>query len=201
MKLNKKIASEIVAVFLAGTGMADGKGAPEVKITINDIKVEDTVYTPYYLVQTEQDHQQGSAQKWIRIGVYFTTKGGWIDELDVTQLALLDCDDEGGCLALSESVHYINIEPGDHVVQVYLHPSYVKRYEVDAFKLDSAAVLKIDGKIVAEKETNRRLEKGWSKGAEALNAKGYLLNHSETPFWFINYDFKEIIKSREFPLD
>jgi hypothetical protein len=190
----------MIALFLAGTVMAESKGEPEVKITINDIKVEDTVYTPYYLVQTEQDHQQGAAQKWIRIGVYFTTKGGWIDELDVTQLALLDCDDEeGGCLALSETVHYINIEPGDHVIQVYLHPSYVKRYEVDAFKLDSAVVMKIDGKMVAEKETNRRLEKGWSKGAEALNAKGYLLNHAETPFWFINYDFKEIIKTRDLP--
>ena len=52
--------------------------AQEVKIKIDSISVEDTVYTPYYEVVTEQDHQQGSSERWIRLGVYFTTEGGWM---------------------------------------------------------------------------------------------------------------------------
>lgn len=174
--------------------------ATEVKVEINEIKIEGTVYTPYYEVNTEQDHEQGAGRKWIRLGVYFTTEGGWIDELDVTQMALLDCGSKS-CLALAETVNYINIEPGDHVVYVYLHPSYVKRYDIDDFDLDAAAMLKIDGRTVAEMETTRRFEKGWSKGNIAAGARGYLLNHAETPFWFINYDFKEIIKRQDSPVE
>ena len=197
MKRSIRIAAGLGAWVMAGLVTAQ---AAEIKVEITDIKIEDTVYTPYYEVETEQDHQQGAGKKWIRLGVYFTTKGGWIDELDVTQTALLDCGSKS-CLSLTETVHYINIEPGDHVVYAYLHPSYVERYEIDAFDLDSAAVIKIDGKTVAEKETRRRFKEGWSKGELAANAKGYLLNHAETPFWFINYDFMEVIKREDAPTE
>lgn len=194
-----KIIAALIGAGLVGFSVSSAVADEEVKIKINDIKVEDTVYTPYYEIQTEQDHKQGAAQKWIRLGVYFTTEGGWIDEIDVTQMARLDCGSKS-CLSLAETVHYINIEPGDHVVYVYLHPSYVKRYDIDAFDLDAAAVIKIDGKQVAEMETSRRFEAGWSEGGVAAG-KGYLLNHAETPFWFIDYDFKEIIKRKDVPAE
>ncbi|MDF7801414.1 hypothetical protein P4C99_18195 [Pontiellaceae bacterium B1224] len=201
MKLYKKIKIAIfMAAGLIGFAVSSVIADQDVKITIKEVKAEDTVYTPYYEIQTEQDHKQGAAQKWIRLGVYFTTEGGWIDEIDVTQMAMLDCDSKS-CLALAETVHYINIEPGDHVVYVYLHPSYVKRYQIDAFDLDSAAVIHIDGKQVAAMETSRRFEEGWSKGGMPSTAKSYLLNHAETPFWFINYDFKEIIKRTNLPVE
>lgn len=197
MKKRIGITAGLSALALAGlTSVA----IAEVKVEINEIKIEDTVYTPFYEVTTELDHEQGAAQKWVRLGVYFTTEGGWIDELDVTQMALLDCGDKS-CLALTETVNYINIEPGDHVVYVYLHPSYVKRYEIDDFDLDSAAIIKVEGKTVAEKETTRHFKAGWSKGNIAAGAKGYLLNHAETPFWFINYDFREIIKRQDSPTE
>ncbi len=197
MKKRTKFAAGCSALILAGLTTAH---AAEITVEINELKVEDTVYTPYYTVSTEREHNPGAAQKWVRLGVYFTTSGGWIDELDVTQIAMLDCGDQS-CLALAETVHYINIEPGDHVVYVYLHPSYVKRYDVDEFDLDTAAVIRIDGRTVAEKETHRRFEEGWSQGDVASSAQGYLLNHAETPFWFINYDFKEIIKRQDSPVE
>jgi hypothetical protein len=68
-----------VVAGLVGFMVFNTVAEKEVKITIRDVKVEDTVYTPYYEIQTEQDHKQGSAQRWIRLGVYFTTEGGWID--------------------------------------------------------------------------------------------------------------------------
>ncbi|MBT8041751.1 MAG: hypothetical protein KJN67_03900 [Pontiella sp.] len=185
------LATASVVAFSVGKASAE-----EVTVTINDVKVEDTVYTPYYEIQTEQDHQQGSAQKWIRLGVYFTTEGGWIDEIDITQLAVIKGDKAEKDITLSEKVHYINIEPGDHYVYVYLHPSYVKRYEIDAFDLDSAAFIAVDGKVVATKETSKDSPKGWSLD-RSNQRKGYLLNHAETPFWFVNYDFKEIIKTEK----
>lgn len=185
----------VMAVGLAALVTYAQEGR-EIKIVINDIKVEDSVYTPYYAVETEQDHKQGSAQKWIRLGVYFTTEGGWIDEIDVKQVAYFNRGNDKKNLRLSEWVHYVNIEPGDHYVYVYLHPSYVKRYGIDAFDLDTAAMISIDGKVMAQMETTKHSKEGWSSSSNGAAVKGYLLNHAETPFWFINYDFKEIIKRR-----
>jgi hypothetical protein len=100
-------------------------------------------------------------------------------------------------VVLTEKVHYINLEPGEHRVYVYLHPSYVKRYEISDFDVDVAAVIILNGKEVARKETTKQIKPGWSSSAELVKRKGYLLNHAETPFWFINYDFKEVIKKTE----
>lgn len=183
-------------VMLSLTGYAFSDES-KIKVTINDVKVEDTVYTPFYQVETEQNHEPGSASRWIRLGVYFTTEGGWIDEIDVAQLAAIKKGDTENGLMFCENVHYINIEPGDHYVYVYLHPSYVERYGIKAFDVDAAAAISINGIEVAKKETTRHYKKGWSSSEHAKCAKGYLLNHTETPFWFINYDFNEIIKRKE----
>ena len=188
-----KSLTVLVYLIIAGYAFSDDSS---VKVTINEVKVEDTVYTPYYSVQTEQDHEQGSASRWIRLGVYFTTEGGWIDEIDISQLAASKKDDDDKGLMLRERVHYINLSPGDHYAYVYLHPSYVRRYDIDAFDVDTAATISINGEVVAKMESDRHFKKGWSSSGEAGNAKGYLLNHKETPFWFINYDFKEIIKGQ-----
>lgn len=192
--MRTKTVGVLVSLIVAGYAFS---AHSEIKVTINEVKVEDTVYTPYYNVQTEQDHEQGAASRWIRLGVYFTTEGGWIDEIDISQIAAIKKGDDEKGLMLFERVHYINLSPGDHYAYVYLHPSYVKRYDVDAFDLDTAATISINGEVVAKKETDRHFKEGWSSSDEAVNAKGYLLNHKETPFWFINYDFKEIIKEQD----
>lgn len=183
-----------LSILLLGSGTLMAAQQEKVKVTINDIRIEDTVYTPYYQVETEQTHEQGAAERWIRLGVYFTTEGGWIDELDITQMATKAGEADQPGVVLAETVHYINLEPGDHYVYVYLHPSYVKRYEIDAFDLDSAAVIKIGDRELAWRETAKHVAQGWSKAMDEKVEKGYLLNHAETPFWFINYDFKEIIR-------
>ncbi len=194
MKLKSSVMAGVVFAGLSAAPVFAAQSDQAIKVTIKDIRVEDSVYTPYYEVQTEQDHQQGAAARWIRLGVYFTTEGGWIDELDVTQMATKKTDGDTPGVVLAETVHYINLEPGDHYVYVYLHPSYVKRYEIDEFDLDSAAVISVGGKEMARRESAKHAEAGWSARADDGMEKGYLLNHAETPFWFINYDFKEIIR-------
>lgn len=189
----------VVVMSLTGIFGLNSFAESGVKVTINDVKAEDSVYTPYYEVVTEQKHEQGAAQKWIRLGVYFTTEGGWIDEIDVTQMAAIK-GGGGQTLFLAESVHYINIGPGDHYVYVYLHPSYVERYDIDAFDLDNAVKIMINSEVVATMESNKNAPKGWSTSADNT-FKSYLLNHAETPFWFLNYDFKEIIKRGNNPVE
>lgn len=181
----------LIVLGLAGSAVGEGQ---DVKVKITDVKVDDSVYTPFYEVNTEQDHEQGAASRWIRLGVYFTTEGGWIDEIDIAQIAAIKKNKDDESLMFCEKVHYINLEPGDHTVYVYLHPSYVKRYDIDAFDVDAGVTISIAGKVVAEQETTRHYKKGWAASSAAKNARGYLLNHTETPFWFINYDFLEIIK-------
>lgn len=184
------VAALVLGVFSVESAEKD------IKVTIEKVTVEDMVYTPYYRVDTEQDHQRGSASRWIRLGVYFKTEGGWIDELSITQMALKPDKETGEDVVLTEKVHYINLDPGDHAVYVYLHPSYVTRYEISDYDLEVAAVIKLNGKEMARKETSRQSEPGWSSSTDLIKRKGYLLNHMETPFWFINYDFKEVIKMK-----
>jgi len=188
----KIISQFIVCVALVGIAVAETAG--EVKVEITRISVEDNVYTPYYEAETVLDHEQGAAQKWIQLHVEYTTSGGWIDELDIMQLAMVTDSELGKPVILEEAITYINVKPGDHYANVYMHPSLVERYAVDAFEIDSAAIFRIDGKVVVHAETTKHAEKNWPEKSDAILHKGHLLNHTETPFWFINYDFKEIIK-------
>lgn len=234
MKIKNTYMYIFLLSVLMGTVAFSEEENKTVKIKINDIRVEDNVYTPYYGVDTEQDHEQGAAARWIRVGVYFTTEGGWIDELEITQLAVKKAEGEHSGVQLSDTEYYVNIDPGDHYVYVYLHPSYVNRYDIEAFDLDSAAIIKIGTNEVARMESTKNVEAGWSKNtdhnmqngdllndstavtqvgtneavreASIPNAetgwsqnmkKGELLNHAETPFWFLNYDFKEIIRKND----
>lgn len=189
-------SSMFLGVFVAAIGWTAGPvfAEKEVSVTIEKITIEDMVYTPYYRVDTEQDHQQGSAARWIRLGVYFKTDGGWIDEMEITQMALKPNKELGRTVVLSDTTTYVNIESGDHYVYVYMHPSYVKRYRISDFDLDSAAIIKVNGKVVATRESAKYGKDGWSSAEDQTVFHGYLLNHAETPFWFINYDFKEMIR-------
>jgi hypothetical protein len=169
---------------------------PNVEVTISRLQVDDNVYTPYYKVETALDNQQGSSQRWIRLAVEYETTGGWIDELTIKHFALVSDSEFGGStpVVLVEEVTYISVGPGRHYSHVYMHPNCVKRYKVEAFDLDSAAQFSINGKIAGFIETNKNGKKGWPTNSDKTIFKGHLLNQTETPFWFINYDFKEVVK-------
>lgn len=191
--MKTKMVHSILTGLAATTGaLSVSAASPQVEIT--RISVEDNVYSPYYEARTVLDHQQGAAQKWIQLHVEYTTSGGWIDELEITQMAYVTDSELGQPVVLEDKVTYINVKPGDHYANVYIHPNLVERYAVDASEVDTAAVFMVNGRRVAHKENTRNVEKGWSDESGTLLHKGHLLNHAETPFWFINYDFKEIIK-------
>jgi hypothetical protein len=185
----KMIASTILVTLAVMTSHA------EATVKIKSIEVEDNVYTPYFNVETEQDHDQGASQRWLRLAVNYTTKGDWIDELTVKHFALVGDHGSDKPVVLSEQTTYINIAPGNHVAYVYMHPNCVKRYGVKDNKVDSAAAIVINGKQVAYEETSNRIgNKGWPNNSSLHVHPGHLLSEFETPFWFINYDYKEMTK-------
>ena len=188
--VNTQIISLLGAALLCGTSMAE-----EVKLKIHSIEIDDNVYTPHFKADTEQDHSRGPSQRWIRMEVKYSTRGGWINELTIQHFALAGINTT--CPApviLTEEVTYINIGEGNHVSYVYMHPNTVKRYDSSAKKIEAAAVFVVNGKVIATERSNRNTQGNWTTDKKYHLHEGYLLSEPETPFWFINYDYKEIIK-------
>lgn len=184
-------ASALAAMAFVATGLA------EPRIEIRNIEVNDNVYTPYYEARTILNHEQGADKKWIQVRVEYTTAGGWIDELAIDHAVLVE--ENGDVLqpvVLTGNATYINIKPGDHYATMYIHPSMVERYQLDSPEIDTAVVFHLNGITMESMETTKNAKAGWSKVTGMLKHKGHLLDPSETPFWFINYDFKEVIKPK-----
>ncbi|MDF7798565.1 hypothetical protein P4C99_03775 [Pontiellaceae bacterium B1224] len=191
MKYTKFIRTNVLSVVLIGvTSFAVAE--PSVEIT--DISINDNIYTPLYQAQTKLDNQQAASKKWLQIHLEFTTSDEWLDEVTVLFSALVNEGEEKTPIVLTDEVTFINVKPGEHYANVYVHPNLRERYEVSGFDIDAAAAVMVDGKTAASVETTKHADKGWSDIDNPIIHKGHLLNHSETPFWFINYDFKEVIK-------
>jgi len=180
----------IAALLLAATGYAD-----DINLKIRRIDVDKDVYTPLYRADTEQDNDPGPSQRWLRLAVEYTTEHEWIDEVTVRHMALVPGHDGKEPIILATEVTYMNIGPGSHLSYVYMHPNCVKRYDSQEGEIDSAVEILIDGKRVAfEATTTHNSMPDWYKNPKLVVQEGHLLNDSETPFWFINYDYKEMIK-------
>jgi hypothetical protein len=185
------------AIFIAPALLAimTCTGLAEVSVKIRSLDVEDNVYTPYYQVDTERDHEPGPSQRWLRLTVEYETDGGWIDELTVKHFALVSEHGSDEPVVLTEQTTYINVAPGKHVAYVYMHPNCVTRYGVEDDQVDSAATIVIDGKKMAYEETSKHAgKKNWPNNPGFHVHPGHLMSENETPFWFINYDYKEMIK-------
>jgi hypothetical protein len=188
--MKQKIVMLLSAIFLS----AGISSAEEAQIKIRRIDVDDNVYTPLYRADTEQDNQLSASGRWLRLTVEYTNEGGWIDELAVEHLALVPDHGSPNPVILSTKVTYMNISPRNHVSYVYMHPNCVKRYESKASDVESVVRFYIKGaEIASEYDGDKKAKELLSKATTAEH-KGHLLDESETPFWFINYDFKEMIK-------
>ena len=181
------------AIILAQLGTA-ARAEEDVTLKIRRIYVADNIYTPFYDAQTEQNHEPGSAQRWVRVAVEYSTSGGWVDELTIDHRALVYHHGSEQPVILSEAVTYAHVGKGNHVSYVYMHPNCVQRYDVRAKNVDIAIQISIDGKPIAAEKTNRKTKGDWPENPKYKVSGSHLLNESETPFWFINYDHKEMIK-------
>ena len=188
----KKIITVLSIAMVAITFQAQAA----VKIKIRSIDVNGSIFTPLYDIDTELDHDTKTRQRWIRLEIKYSTSGGWIDELSIKQLAIAKGHGEKDPVILSVDVTYLNIGPGNHTATVYMHPNCVRRYDVKAKELDSGVFFMIDGAVVAQEETTRKVTKGWSTNGKYTLHEGHLLSEADTPFWFVNYDFKEMIQRK-----
>jgi len=190
MKHLKYILPAIVLAQFATTALAGEK----VELKIRRIYVDDNVYTPYYTVETEQNHETGAAQRWVRVAVEYSTSGGWIDELAISHKALVYHHGSENPVILDKKVGYMHVGEGNHISYVYMHPNCVQRFDIRAKNVDIAITITVNGKEVASKMTTSKTKGDWTADPKYKKQDGHLLDESETPFWFINYDYKEMIK-------
>ncbi len=194
--LNK--TSMITALLMLATAALPAIAAD---VRIERLEVEDNVYTPYYRVDTGRENDRPGVKKWIRLGVHYASGEDWTDALTIRYLAYAPGNNERKTLLFTRDVTYLNIGPGEHIGYAYLHPCYTERYDLDAYDLDfsvqilpgsrgnSSAVIT----PLATKETTKHSKEGWSALKGDAEETGRLLNRSETPFWFIDYDNRELI--------
>ena len=191
----KPIIPLAAILLIATTTLAEESKVEEPKIEIIRVDIDDNVYTPYFpTVQTGQNNELGAAKRWIKITVEYSTEGTWIDHLSIDHKAIVGLQ-KGIPTILEEKVTYMNVGPGNHTSSVYMHPNCVERYEADASEIDMAVDFRIGDKIVVQKHTAHHFEEGWLTSSKYNTSMVHLLSEDETPFWLLNYDFKEIIKN------
>ena len=150
--------------------------------------------TPVFRTATAQ---QTSAQQpdWWRVVVDFETSPDWIDELEFTYYVYMkDQSNKGAEMMFRGTVVYVNVpkkgsQPGGrHQSDMFLHPSTLARLgSVEQV----AVVVKSKGAVVAS-ESTAKTPNWWERFSPV---DGVLLNRSQTPFAYIDYDAFNAIKA------
>ena len=143
--------------------------------------------TPIYQASVRT---QASARSldWWRVMVEYETAPEWIDELEFTYYAYLeDQSNKNAPVMFRGTVTYVNIPKGRHFSDMFLHPNVVAR--MGAVK-QIAVVVKAKGATVAMESTATRAN--WWDGFSPVD--GVMMNRSQTPFAFVDFDTYEAIK-------
>ena len=133
---------------------------------------------------------QASAKQpdWWHVVVEFETAPDWIDELEFTYYAYIeDQSNKGAPVMYRGTVSYVNVARGRHLSDMFLHPNTIARM---GLVKQIAVVVKAKGAVVATESTAQR--PNWWDGFPPVD--GVLLNRSQTPFAFVDYDLYEAIK-------
>ena len=133
---------------------------------------------------------QASAKQpdWWHVVVEFETAPDWIDELEFTYYAYIeDQSNKGAPVMYRGTVTYVNVARGRHLSDMFLHPNTIARM---GLVKQIAVVVKAKGAVVATDSTAQR--PNWWDGFPPVD--GVLLNRSQTPFAFVDYDLYEAIK-------
>ena len=133
---------------------------------------------------------QASARQpdWWRVMVEFETAPDWIDELEFTYYAYIeDQSNKGAPVMFRGTVTYVNVARGKHVSDMFLHPNTIARL---GLVKQIAVVVKARGAVVATESTATK--PNWWDGFSPV--EGVLINRSQTPFAFVDYDLYEAIK-------
>ena len=170
---------------LPGAGAALGAGSDIVRI--RKPPVPEKVKTPVF--RTAAPGQASARQPdWWRGVVEFETAPEWIDELEFTYYAYIeDESNKGAPVMFRGMVTYVNVAKGKHVSDIFLHPNTIARM---GLVKQVAVVVKARGAVVATESTATK--PNWWDGFSPVD--GVLINRSQTPFAYIDYDMYEAIK-------
>ena len=135
---------------------------------------------------------QSSARQpdWWRVVVDFETAPDWLDELEFTYYVYMkDQSNKGAEVVFRGTVTYVNVPKGRHQSDMFLHPSTLARMG-NAEQV--AVVVKSRGAVVGT-ESTAKTPNWWERFPPV---DGVLLNRSQTPFAFIDYDLFNAIKAQ-----
>jgi hypothetical protein len=144
-------------------------------------------------------------QEWQRLLLQYEVLVPWIDDMTVQFYALsMMRDGQTGQNLYSlfrKNVRYADLEGGrdrQRIADAFLRPAALKRFGT---VVATVAVVTINGQAIAapEDKSIELPEKWWENKLvldnPALTVRdGYLLDRSETPWAFINYDDTEFIR-------
>ena len=143
--------------------------------------------TPVFRTATAS---QSSAKQpdWWRVMVEFETAPDWVDELEFTYYVYMkDQSNKGAEVMFRGTVTYVNVAKGRHYSDMFLHPSTLARLgRVEQV----AVVVKARGAVLAT-ESTAQTPNWWDRFSPV---EGVLLNRSQTPFAYVDYDLYEAIK-------
>lgn len=172
-----------------------GHGAETATVVIHEITGVGAKWkekTPIY--NTDVSRSVVPAKDWGVVTVTYDTSQEWIDELVFQYYVLLL---KGGSkkeyTLLKGSVAHIDIKLGrKHKSTMFVRPSTIERYgDIVAVAVE----ISMSGKEVASLSVPEKWRTSKDESITKLTAKdGYLLNRSQTPFAFVNFDDYEAIK-------
>ncbi len=158
----------------------------------------DRVETPRY--RTQLPELRATANEWCVITTTYDTAPEWIDELTFQYFALLMREARGEPTQYTlfrGSVTYMEIaRDRNKQSTVFLRPNTLRRY---GDVIGVAVEVSHDGNVVAteSRETRGSAADGqeeWWRNPNLTPRDGYILNRSETPFAFVNFDRYETIR-------
>ncbi len=162
-------------------------GAGSDMVRIRKLHAPEKIKTPVFRTAVQG---QASAKQpdWWRVAVEYETAPEWIDELEFTFYTYIeDQSNKGAPVMFRATVAYVNVAKGRHMSDVFLHPTTIARM---GLVKQIAVVIKVKGALVASESTANK--PNWWDGFPPVD--GVLLNRSQTPFAFIDYDLYEAIK-------
>ncbi|MBR0460114.1 MAG: hypothetical protein IJJ26_12830 [Victivallales bacterium] len=182
----------VCVLFAAPAALAQKK----VTAKIASLKITDQK-TP--LFNAAKEGSKGSKDHWGKIELKFSTssKGDWVDEIQVRWLVLVYPDTSKTPIGLSINTTYVDINEGNHTVAVYIRPKFFERYFKSGRLVKTAvaayAEIVYGGQRLDNAEQKcAQAPKDWFKMADQMKqVKGALLPRSKTPFAVIDYDYYE----------
>lgn len=189
------VSLESMAQARAGVGAA-GAAAPLRIRDLLGVGPRGLVRTPEYTSSVSRG--RATARTWGEIVVQFDTEPEWIDELQFQYYVLLHDRRAKTYTFLKVNVTHTDVARGrGHLSAAYVRPAGLERYgEVVAAAVEAV----IKGETVGVASEGRlpsgegKLPPEWWKTTKLVPKDGYLLNRTQTPFVFANYDDYEVAK-------